>query len=208
MKKKLKAVIFDFDGVLCSGRFYHTIKKTNPVLFEKINQRIFKKSKDLVKSWMRGEFDYKKFNQIISQELNVESALLDRELEKSVKSMQLNKYLLEFAQDLKRDGIKTAILTDNMDVFDNILVPHYNLAQYFDEIFSSSEYKILKEDNNGELLKKLLAKLGVSFDEILVVDDSEKFGEFVLEQGGSFYLYDGCFGEFCNWFKEKFGFCR
>jgi len=191
MEEKLKAVIFDFDGVLCSDYFYHTIEKSDPILFKKINQKIFKKSKDLIKSWMRGEFDYKKFHQIISQKLNVDSELLNRELEKSVKKMKLNQKLLEFVQNLKQNGMKTAILTDNMDVFDNILVPHYNLSQYFDEIFSSSQHKILKGDNEGELLRRLILKLGVNFNEILVIDDSEKFGEIVLGNGGRFCFYDG-----------------
>lgn len=181
-------VLFDFDGVLSKSRFYTTIKDNK--LKEKVRNKIF--SKDywpIVSDWMRGKLSYQQIHRDIAPELNIQSQLLDQELINSAKLVKIDKNLVRFALELKKNHVKTAIFTDNMDVFDQIIVKHNNLDRLFDLIISSSAYGALKTDNSGELLKKVIKEQDLRPEEVLLVDDSENIGKIMKSIGGSFYLF-------------------
>jgi len=206
--KKIKAIIFDFDGVLCNDYFYQTLKNKKPLLYEQVNS-VFKNDKNLIKNWMRGKIDSLEFNKVLAERFDEEQNFLQTELEIGIKEMQLNKYLLNFASNIQKEGIKTAVLTDNMDVFQKVMVPTNKLNDYFDEIFSSFDHKRLKLDEGGKMVKYLIKKLGVNFDDLLVIDDWEKLGEFIKQNKGNFYLfkkgdYKQEFDKLYLWFKNNF----
>lgn len=209
MKKKIKAVIFDFDGVLCSDFFYNTLEHTNKEYYDKINKEIFQGSKDMIRSWMRGHIKSDDINSIISSRLNINKEILDQELSNSIKCMKLNPYLMQFIKELRASGAKTAIMTDNMDVFEELLVPTFKLNEYFDEIYSSPKYKRLKKDENWKNVHEVLEKLNCDMDEVLFIDDWDEVGGYVKSQNGNFYLYkrgnnELDFREFKKWFDENF----
>ncbi len=206
MLKNIEAIIFDFDGVLCSDRFYNTLPAE---LQEKIDKDIFKNSPELVNDWMRGKVRSSDINKIIAEMHNISFNYLERELEKSVKKMRLNMPLFNFAKKRRQEGFKIGILTDNMDVFQKIFVPHNKLNDYFDAIISSFDYKMFKMENNGELADLALKKLNVVYSKTLFIDDKEKIGKIVAAKGGNFYLYkkgyeEKNYFEFENWFLKQF----
>lgn len=205
-KTLLKGVLFDFDGVLCSDYFYNTLGKTDPELYDDINTKIFREDKPLIRSWMRGRKTADDINRIVSKRLGKSYKFLKQALEISITKMRLNQQMLELVNNLKRKNVKVAILTDNMDVFTDILVPHNNLRQLFDEIFSSFEYRKLKADNDGEFIKEALDTLQINPKETAIVDDWDEIGRIFTNWGGHFFLYKNNFRDFRNWLTKGFQF--
>jgi len=213
-KRVIKGILFDFDGVLSTGRFYSAVSKDDALIIKKVRDRIFssgRDSLDLVDSWMRGEKTYKDINKLLAEEMNLKTSFLNKSLVESVKAMVLNKDLVDFAQVIRCQGIKVAIFTDNMDVFEKILVPRYVLRNKFDFIFSSSTYRKLKLDDKGEFLDFAIAKLEVEAPEVLLIDDSTKIRPLIEERGGLFYWYRDYrneFPKFKSWFERRMNFYR
>lgn len=206
MKKTIKAVIFDFGNVLSEDYFYTTL---DPEIYEKISYDIFHSPNKLADDWMRGEINSHDVNRVIADKHNLSLDLLERELEKSVKLMKLNNSLLDFAREIKKKKVKIILLTDNMDIFQEVLVPHNKLNLLFDFIMPSFEHKMLKQDDNGRLANIAISKLGVNYPETLFIDDSKPFGEIIENKGGNFYLYKKGSGEkgveeFIKWFYSQF----
>lgn len=211
MKKNINLVLFDFDGVLCSDYFYFTLGEYQPDKYQAINEQIFSSPdrKEFVESWMRGQIDHHAFNADIAQVLDIDAVILDRELEQSIKQMNINKALLNFSNILRERGVKTSIFTDNMDVFEKFTVPHHSLFNYFDNYYSSHSHHMLKNDNNWEFLRYVIDQNNASYDTTLLIDDSRSIGKVMTDRGGSFYLYprggqESDYNQFYDWFSQNY----
>lgn len=204
-KRTIKAIISDFDGVLCSDYFYHTLEKKLPDVYDLINLDLFKENRWMVKDWMRGKINSRDINKYLADKTSLSEEFLNKELERSVEMMKLNSKLVNFIRNTKKKGIKTALLTDNMDVFEKITIPNKNLGSVFDFIIPSFKYGKLKGDDNGGLLDVARELLGVSFEEILVLDDWDILGDFVKARNSNFYLYNkNTMENFDKWFFGQF----
>jgi len=156
---------------------------------------------------MKGEKSFEDIHDMFAEKIGTSTDFLNRSLIESVLAMKLNDELLGFARYARSKGIKVAIFTDNMDIFDRVLVPYNDLKSKFDHIFSSSVYKKLKLDNDAEFLKQAMQEMGTKPEETLLLDDSPKIGVFMKDFGGHFYLYDDYyngFNEFVHWFYSTF----
>lgn len=206
----IKTVLFDFDGVLCSDYFYFTLAKSNQVLYEAINNQIFRSNvyKDPIANWMRGQLTYQEFNRLIAPTLQTSSNVLDNGLVSSVQAMTINQPLLDFSQNLRQAGVKTLIFTDNMDIFEKVAVPHHHLDQYFDAYYSSHTYGKLKKDDDWQFLSDVITTHNSSYSESLLIDDSASIGEVMRQRGGQSYVYprggrESDFAIFSDWFKSN-----
>lgn len=204
--KKLTTVLFDFDGVLSKGRFYNTI--ADDYIKDGIRNKLFtKEAWPLIEKWMKGILSYKQIHKLFASELGTTVKFLNRNLKESVKAMALNQELIEFAGMCREKGIKTAIFTDNMDIFEEVTVPSHGLDKKFDFIFSSSSYGKLKLDDNAEFLKYVISQTESKFENTLFIDDSPKIGISMVNNGGYFYQYENYeieFPKFIKWFYSKF----
>lgn len=191
MKENLKLVLFDFNGVLSNSKFYSSLEKDDKNLHSKVISTVFfNENLNLVNKWMRGDISYLDVNSYLSFEMGVDSDYLNNQLIESVYNMKLNNDIITLASNLKQKGIKVAVLTDNMDVFEKFLVPKYDLNSVFDYIFTSNSYKKLKLDDNASLLSDIFDIVGVKARETLLVDDSDDIGFYMHCYGGNFYLYE------------------
>lgn len=206
-KKQIKAIISDFDGVLCRDYFYHTLESKRPELYEIINTKLFRENKPLIKSWMRNELSSEDINKFLADLTSEPINLFSTELNSSVQNMKLNQKLVNFVKKAKKKGIRTAVLTDNMDVFRDVFVPTHQLDKIFEIIVSSHEYGILKGDDNGKLLDLTRELLGLEFENILILDDWPKIEEFAMQKNSNFYLYNReTEDNFSDWFDKNFYF--
>jgi len=208
IKASLRSILFDFDGVLSKGRFYSTIPEKNYKIKDAINKNVFNKgSWNLMQTWMRGEKSFEEIHKSIAEKVGSNVEFLNKHLIDSVLRMQLNKGLIKFAIQMRSLGVRTAIFTDNMDIFDRVFVPYHSLNEKFDFIFSSSTYKKLKLDNDAFFLKETIKKMKSSPSETLLLDDSPEIGVYMNKIGGYFYHYQDYEKElpkFFKWFKENF----
>ena len=189
MENNYKTILFDFDGVLSNGRFYKEfLLPEYSEAYDWIQKNIFG-NKDLVKSWMRNEINSKDVNKMISKNTGLEYELLNNLYRQSIYRMELSDDVMETAMSLRSKGVKIGIVTDNMDIFTEIIVPNHKLNYLFDVVVNSADYGILKNDVDGKLFDIALNLLGQELKDCLMIDDSESTVELLNNKGSRGFLY-------------------
>ncbi len=188
-----KTVLFDFDGVLSKDRFYVNSQESrllteHPETWTFIQSHIFGSS-DIPDRWMRNELTMDQVNRYISQQTGINFDRLSEIFRDSVKVMQIHQQLIKLANQLKQRGISIAIVTNNMDVFNEMTVPRLN--DTFPVIINSADYGILKQDREGELFDIALERLGNGGDysNTLLIDDSQSVKATFDAKNGTTYPY-------------------
>jgi FMN phosphatase YigB (HAD superfamily) len=190
--QKYPAVFFDFDGVLCTDWFYTTLEPDFPSAIRFIDETIFNGADNYADRWMRGEFTYNDINRLISEATGVPFDRLTDLFIESVRRMRVNSTLTQYALSLKQKGIKIALVTNNMDIFNEITIPEKGLTVVFPVIVNSFDYKRMKHDDNGKLFDIALEKLGLdSYKGVCLVDDSLSNCALFSARGGYTYQYSG-----------------
>ena len=197
---QLQAVIFDFDGVLCHDRFYATLRDTHPCVYDFIQTRVFDKGSDVADRWMRGEISSDDVNRMISSCTGIDLRFLTRVFVEDVKRMRIDRRLIGLAASLRARGIGVGLVTDNMDVFSQVTVPHNRLAEVFSVIVNSSDYRQTKDENGGALFDVAIERIGrgTTIQRSLLIDDSRSTVQAFVARGGEAYLYS-TYEEFSAW---------
>lgn len=185
-----KTIIFDFDGVLCHDHFYTNLKAAYPTVYDFINTKVFAKGSDVPDKWMRGELTANDVNKFISDSTGIDFDELSNLFIESVHAMKIDNRLLNLAKTVLSSSGKVALVTNNMDVINKITIKNHKLDKTFPVIVNSFDYGILKHDDNGRLFDIAMEKLGASsYDDALLIDDSNKAREvFESKGGGNFSL--------------------
>jgi FMN phosphatase YigB (HAD superfamily) len=151
---------------------------------------------------MRGEFTWRQINDIIAEATGIHPGILNELFITSVRRMKVNITLIQFAEKLKNKGIKIALVTNNMDVFNEITVPEKRLDKVFPVIINSYDHKLMKQDENGMLFDISLRRLGLeSYQGVLLIDDSVTYCEIFKEKSGLAYQYSNQ-KDFESWVKS------
>ena len=200
----ISTILFDFDGVLSFDRFYTTtLKQEHPEVADWIAKNIFENNKELVRQWMRGDISSAQINQDIAEQTGMDLPTLNQSFEESVEQISLDEDLVALIQKIREQDISVGLVTDNMDVFSEIVVGHLNLNQKFDTVLSSSEYGFLKKEQNGKLFDIALEKLGeTDISQSLMVDNQPEVIELYKQKGGQGYVYKN-FHEFEDWIGQQ-----
>lgn len=167
----IKLLLIDFDGVMSKSKFYDSYPQEYKKEFEVLLKKLFMTPEsDMLDSWMRGSTGYRSLHAEIANDPTIAS-VYDEALLKSVTTMQLNQQMLDSVRRVRNSGVKVALFTNNMDVFDDVTVKHFNLADQFDAIYSSSQHGKLKFEDNT-LFAKAASDAGAMPHEVALVDDS------------------------------------
>lgn len=198
----VKAIIFDFDGVICKDIFYSSLKVSYPIIHDYVEKQIFRSGTDLVDRWMRNEISSDDINRMISQANDIGFDLIKKIFEKDILNMKLDYNLLNFAKKLLKMNRKIALVTNNMDIFTTLTIPNHKLNEVFKVIVSSAEYGMLKTDQNGKLFDIAMDKLGINdYSSTLLIDDSLRVKPIFEAKGGNVYTYNN-FNDFIKWTKD------
>jgi FMN phosphatase YigB (HAD superfamily) len=186
----LSTVFFDFDGVLCKDRFYTTLQPDYPHVMRFVNEAIFGGEQKYADRWMRGEFTYQEINRLIADSTGIPFGQLSELFLASVRQMRLNQAIIQFAEKLKQRGAGIAMVTNNMDIFNEVTVPEKGLDKVFPVIVNSFDHRIMKHDENGRLFDLALGKLGLaSYQGAWLIDDSPLACATFETKGGRAYHY-------------------
>lgn len=186
---KFQAVLFDFDGVLCKDRFYEsTLVPGYQPVYDWLQGNIFK-DKEVVHAWMTGQRSSRDINRLIAGQTGMDPDVLHGLFEESIRSMELDRRVIDVARRLKASGAKIGIVTDNMDCFTTITAAQHGLGAIFDAIVNSADHGVLKGEKNGELFDIALAALGSPIEKSLMIDDSPSKIELYRKKGGAGFVY-------------------
>ncbi|MFH0739963.1 MAG: HAD family hydrolase [bacterium] len=198
----IKAIIFDFDGVLCHDRFYEEmLVPKHQELYDWLQENIFS-NEDLFCQWMRNEVNTSDINKIIAKGTGYREKFLSIVLLESLQAIRLEEKMFGLAKSLKEVyNKKIALVTDNMDVFSEVIAKKHKLSEIFDVVVNSADHGCLKAEQNGRLFEEALKVLDEEIGECLFIDNSPRNVEAFKQKGGQGFLYNNNFEELNNFLK-------
>lgn len=208
VKKRLKLLLVDFDGVMSNGRFYTSLDQKENALGNAAAGIIFTpENKALVNKWMRGQVTYPEIHDMIEATHGLNARQLDTLLEKSIERMPINQLMLDFVGFVRSKGVSVSLFTNNMDIFDMVLRRYHRLDEHFDHIYSSSQYGQLKLENDALIMKALKDAGTKTIDEAVLVDDSQDSYDLAKGYGLDAFLYKrytDSQNQFETWLRQEY----
>ena len=173
MKNKIKAVIFDYGGVLCYKQDDNCIKKMLNIL--KINKDDFLYQykihrTDYDKGLINGSKYWKNILKTINLTLNEE--IINKLIQIDLKSWDnINNKMIKFIKKIKSKFEKIAILSNMHFDFLQLLENKYKWLNLFNEKIFSCNLKLVKPDLS--IYEYCLKKLNYDSSDCLFIDDTE-----------------------------------
>ncbi len=165
---EIKAVIFDFAGVLTTNRCWPGLaeKLSKKLSIDKtlIQERLYSKEDPL----LLGNQTTKDFWEKNMKDIKIP---LDAFLEEFASWYELNQETLDLAKFLKK-SFKVVIFSDNFDAATPSIRKDPALKGIFEEMFFSNEMHLMKPQE--ESFKQVLKELGLNPEECVFIDDKEK----------------------------------
>ncbi len=165
----LKAVIFDFDGVLFNSARYHL--KTRDIYFKRHGIRFTKKEhKENLATTTKNFLKYVNNKYSISISFKKYSTAKKEIFFSFLKEIKPNPGIVSLLKELKKNKIKIIISSSNER--ENILffLERFDMKKYFDLILTSEDIKKHKPDK--EAFFKPLKILNLSSKEVVGIEDA------------------------------------
>jgi FMN phosphatase YigB (HAD superfamily) len=172
-----KLIFVDWYKTLSTSLFWinHSDALLSPQELNGICSFLFNES-GLVELWMTGFITSEKVAAEIAAVLHIDARRVLQELEYSCKAMELSDTRVpSIIYELREQGIKVVLATDNMDTFERWTVPALELNLMFDGIISSPSRGALKSEIQGDyspFFSHYLEQNGIKPTEAVLVDDS------------------------------------
>jgi len=106
----------------------------------------------------------------------------------------------EFCESVKESGFGIYVLSNASDLF-YVYFPKFLPLDFFDGVFVSSDYLMLKPD--VEIYKTFLEKYGLKGDECLFIDDREDNIEGAKKAGLNTFRFEGDYKKILNKLKAQ-----
>lgn len=184
---RINTVIFDFAGTLCSERYFRPL---GPAALDAIAQLVFgDNAKTWAEPWMRGDLASRDVADYLSQHLPFSADVVLTALREGCSRMTFNVAVHDFACRQRQAGRRTALVTANMDVFTETVVPAHDLDGLFDIVLNTADYGTL---DKGVLWRAAFDAFGQGHDyasALLIEDRPERVADF-RSLGGHAYRYE------------------
>lgn len=186
----IKAVFFDFDKVLSRDKYYFTTSDQYLKITNYVDNFIFRGEQKIADQWMKGGFSFHEINRMIAKATGFPIKVIAELLIESAIRFTIEPKLIDFINKLKDRGILVALVTNNMDILSDVVIPTLELERVFPVIVNSATYGVLKHEQNGKLFDIALQQLGLnSFNDTMLIDDSEKACAMFESKGGLVYKF-------------------
>ena len=142
----------------------------------------------MLNPWMRGETTTGKVLDAIGRGTGIPKEVMEKELAESCRNMRFAfEELPGLIGDLKRQGIRCIVATDNMDTFREYTIPGMKLTELFDDFLISCELGTLKFDVDKEkgtipFFDPFLSRECLNYEDVVLLDDCVD-GGFYAEKG-------------------------
>lgn len=186
--KSIKSVVFDFDGTLCLDRYFKPLGQN---ALGVIAGLVFgENSKQWADPWMRGDLTSADVAAYLSTHLPESRETILSALRRGGSELTFSPAVLGFATHQRMAGRKTALVTANMDIFTEVVVPAHALGCLFDVVLNTADHLTL---DKSVLWRKAFDSFGpgYSFASSLLVDDSPEMVDLFRSLGGFAYQYCG-----------------
>jgi FMN phosphatase YigB (HAD superfamily) len=183
----IRCIVFDFGFTLSSDLYFKIPPPECPNWQQLIQQHIFSNN-DLVDDWMRANISLKDIAEELVPIVHMEHPRIMKFLKAGCHKLDFNQAVFDFALEQRQRGRKSVIVTNNMDVFTQIVVPQHNLHDKFDIIINSFDYQEIDKSILWAKAFELLGK-GISYRQSLLIEDGENNVKKFRRNGGYAYQY-------------------
>lgn len=180
MNKKI--IFIDWDGTLCSSRFWETLSAKNSS-FAQVVANFFATEKELIKNWMRGKHKSEEINKILSERAGLPEEEVWQSFVTDCQNMQFNPETAKLIQELRKK-FTIILITGNMDCFSRFTVPALKLNELFDHVINSYDTGMLKTDENGKQFFDCLTIYNEKMADAYLIEDSANTCEIFNKLGG------------------------
>lgn len=165
----LKAVIFDFDGVLVNSAKYYI--KTREDFFKNFKIKFTKKEiKENLATTTNDFLKFVKEKYFISVSLKKYKKRKEEIFLKYLKEIKPNPGVINLLKDLKKHKVKIILSSSNERKYVEFFLTKFKLKNYFDLILCSEDIK--KHKPHKEAFYKPLKILKLNFKECVAIEDS------------------------------------
>lgn len=168
--KKYKAIGFDHTGVIAgipAVQFNQNISDILGVKVEDLKKSFNSHGPDFI----IGTIDKNEFWLRILKDLN-KITLLETVMASITKPRAINNEVINIVHELRKDGYKLGILSNDTTGDYEVIRTTEHLDEMFDVISIAVETKLIKP--NKDAFDAFANKLGVKFEELVFIDDSER----------------------------------
>ncbi len=166
MRKKMKAALFDLDGVVFDTEPQYTV-------FWGEQCRLYHPEHPGLENEIKGQTLVQIYDRWFSGPLAEEQPLITQRLDEYERQMHYD-YLpgfLEYIGQLRSEGVKTAVVTSsNRPKMESVYAKHPEFQSLFDAILTSEDFSRSKPDPDCYL--KAASRFDASPDECVVFEDS------------------------------------
>src|SRR6266566_1007325 len=128
MSKRYNTIFLDWDGTLSVSKFWGHWESARTQDHRLIQEKLFRTRPDVIVSWMRGQMTCEECLNLLSHEVGIERDTMLAALEQSCRTMRfVAPEVPRLVAELRNQGLKVVIATDNMDTFSRWTVPALNL---------------------------------------------------------------------------------
>jgi phosphoserine phosphatase len=185
---RINAVIFDFAGTLCSERYFLSLGSE---ALDAIAKLVFgHNSAAWAEPWMRGDLTDRDVAAYLGAHLPFSEDEIHAGLHQGCSRMTFNTAVHDFARRMRRTGRRTALVTANMDVFTEVVVPAHGLDSLFDLVLNTADHQTL---DKRCLWRRAFDAFGPDYEyasALLIEDNPERVADF-RSLGGYAYRYHG-----------------
>ena len=197
--ESIKCIVFDFGFTLSSDLYFKVAPPECPEWHDIIQEQVFA-NRHVCRMWMTNALSLRDIAAIVSDHANMDISAVLKTMELGCRDLDFNEAVLNFALAQRSQGRRTAIVTANMDVFSDVVVPSHGLDEKFDVIINSSDY--------GEFDKRVLWPIAfkalgddIHYGNSLLIEDGSKEPELFRGCGGFAYEYTND-ESFLKWLKS------
>jgi FMN phosphatase YigB (HAD superfamily) len=183
----IKCIVLDFAFTLCSDLYFKELGKE---WIDKITDILFCRPSPLIsRRWGSGECTSGEVAEYLSTRLPFSASDILEALQRGCSNLTMNSAVWKFALAQKDKGRTLALVTVNMDVFTEIVVPAHGLDRVFDVIVNSADYGY--DGRKEKLWKIAFDRLGAGYQysNSFLVEDGEECSQRFRELGGLAYRY-------------------
>lgn len=158
----VKAIIFDFAGVIGADGYWIWLRKNVPNIEEK--RPFFQEISEKVD---KGTITNSEFVDLIARETNTSKEKIWPEI---FAEIIINTQLLDYIKHLKQH-YKIGLLSNFTHVWLDEIFEKYSLHEFFDQLVISSRHRVIKPE--PEAFQKIITLLEVPKEEAVFVDDRQ-----------------------------------
>ena len=184
---QIKCVVFDF-GFTLSPDYYFKISPPGCPQWHEVIQKYIFGEPSIVVPWMKGELTGLDIAGMVSTHFPLDIPTIAATMEKGCQHLNFNPAVWDFSVAQKAAGRKTALVTDNMDVFTKVVVPAHGLDQLFDVILNSSDFHEIGKDVLWPIAFERLGG-GIGYANSLLIEDGETEPAMFRALGGYAHQY-------------------